>query len=257
MKLLGLSILAPAVCQALSHFEWSFPSLPPSRTLDDVTFPVSLAKAQHTKQYFLAYQFTFGTQNSTQKTLGHMGYIGLQPQPDVEGRSRIRAVFSSFASDTNSSHPNCHAGADTDSPEPPTGMSCAVVYEGHYPHAYNLAVRKKYPYCTGRVECHTWAGSVIDTVTKKAIEIGVWTLPHENYDGIEANTGFIQDFVGKPSCADMPRSEIYIKFPITSTPGAGHGLIQRPYQQQTKCKDQNHFKPTEIGGGWDIKWGWK
>ncbi|KID81996.1 hypothetical protein MGU_10686 [Metarhizium guizhouense ARSEF 977] len=257
MKLLGLSILAPAVCQALIQFDWSFPTLARNRTLNDVTFPLRVAKAQHTKQCFLAYRFAFGTENSPNRTLEHMGYIGLQPQPDVHSQARIRAVFSSFTSDTNSSHPNCHAGDDSDSPKPPTGMSCTVVYDGNYSHVYNLAIQKKYPHCTGRVECHTWAGYVINTVTKRTIEIGAWTLPHEKYDGIVANSGFIKEFVGIPLCADMPKNEMYIKFPITSTPCGGHRLISMPYQQEARCKDLDYFKPTQMIDGWDITWGWK
>lgn len=53
---------------------------------------------------------------------------------------------------------------------------------------------------------------------KRTIEIGAWTLPHEKYDAIVANSGFIKEFVGKPLCADMPKNEMYIKFPITRTP---------------------------------------
>lgn len=95
---------------------------------------------------------------------------------------------------------------------------------------------------------------------KRTIEIGAWTLPHEKYDGIVANSGFIQEFVGIPLCADMPKNGMYImyiKFLVTRTPRGGHGLIPMPYQQETRCKDLDHFKPTQMVDGWDITWGWK
>ncbi|KAG0230547.1 hypothetical protein BGW42_000902, partial [Actinomortierella wolfii] len=85
MKLSSALLLAasvPSLAFGLVGNDWKFQRAP-ADGLNDITFPFNLAKAPHTTGFYFAQQFNF---HNTKE----IGYTGLQPQEDKNGRAIIR-----------------------------------------------------------------------------------------------------------------------------------------------------------------------
>jgi len=237
-SILALSTaLAPSTVLALIGNSWEFASAP-STGLKDVTFPFNIAHAPHESGYYFAQQFNF---------LGvpDVGYTGLQPRPDSNGKSIVHAAFSSFQKGTTTGHPNCHDGADGGS-----GVSCAVDIEGDYSHTYNLVVETS--------GARTWKGTLVDTVTGSATVVGEWTLPSGAGNIKNGQLGFVEYYPwnGQPShtCDSLPKTEATFFYPTSKTSGASGGSIPKPYEYGD-CIGKAGYSATQVSSGWDIKVG--
>jgi len=172
----ALLLFAPSLALAapghLAGILWSFQKAP-KEGLDDVTFPFNMAKSPHHSGYYYCHQFGI-------KGISAVSYTGVQPRPnDAKGNSIVHGVFSTFQKGSNSSHPNCHDGADNG-----PGVSCSVEIIGNYDHTYNLEVK--------RLQGTTWRGTLIDAVTKTRTVIGEWTLPQEALKISNGYNGFLE-----------------------------------------------------------------
>ena len=151
-----LAGLAPlmSVAQGLVGVTWEFPN-DNSGGLQDVTFGFNMASADHESGYYFAQQFNF-------EGVKQVGYTGIQPREDKNGKSIVHSVFSSFIPGTSTSSSTCHGGADGG-----PGVSCAFEFEGDYSHTYNCVIEN--------VGGTTWRGTIVDTVTGTSHVIGEYT----------------------------------------------------------------------------------
>ncbi|KAF9382840.1 hypothetical protein CPB97_006912 [Podila verticillata] len=231
----ALALCAPSLAFALVGCDWKFNSAP-SGGLNDITFPFNIANAPHKTGYFFAQQFSF-------QGISDVGYIGLQPRPDSNGKSIIHAVFSSFQRGTTSIHPNCHEGADGG-----PGVSCAVDIIGDYSHTYNMVVEN----IQGTL---TWRGSLVDTATGASTTVGQWTLPAGAGKLINRQVGFVEYYPWNDGrshpCSTLPKTEVTFDNPTSKTAGASGGVVSTPYEYGD-CVGQVGFSTTKVTEGYDI-----
>jgi hypothetical protein len=193
--------------QALVGLEWSVTNTP-STGLTDITFPMTVVKADHISGYYFAQQFGFFGLGG----FSDIGYIGIQPRPNSNGKPTLHGTFSSFIKGTSTNDQNCSPGADGG-----VGVSCSFEWNGPYENTYNLEVK--------RTNERTWVGTAINTATNDRMHLGSWTLP-EGSKGIRGNqVGFIEWYPwngGEPPnhCAKLPFSEIIFGDPETTTSGS-------------------------------------
>nr|BAN17454.1 hypothetical protein [Epichloe festucae] len=199
-----LAALVPSPILALVGIDWSVTNVP-STGLTDITFPITIAEADHISGYYFAQQFNFvGTPD--------VGYTGLQPRPNKRGKPVIHAVFSSFIAGTSTKDPNCSPGADGG-----PGVSCSFEWNGIYGRTYNMEVKT-----TGG---RTWVGTAVDTVTGARIHVGSFTLP-KGTNGIKSKQGgFIEWYpwnASKPPnhCARLPYCKVIFGNPRTTHTGS-------------------------------------
>ncbi|KAE8331376.1 hypothetical protein BDV39DRAFT_201027 [Aspergillus sergii] len=196
--------------------------------------------AVHESGWYFAQDFQFiGTSG--------VGYIGLQPRPDVGSETFIHAVFSSFVNGSISQDANCHDGADGG-----PGVSCAVDLPGNYSNMYHLRVQN-----TGGT---TWNGTLIDTVTGVETHIGSYTLPTGSL-GIQGNqVGFVEWWPfnnGFPAtCDSLSQTSVVFGVPTTSTEGAGPGELENAYEVY-ECAGKQDFKSQRLSDGVEVKVGFK
>jgi hypothetical protein len=133
--------LLPTLAMGLVGITWSVTNVP-SSGLTDITFPFSIANSPHKTGYYFAQQFNFNGQSD-------VGYTGLQPRPDSNGKPVIHAAFSSFINGTTTTDSNCRPGADGG-----PGVSCSVEFSAPYKDAYQLVVRN--------TQGTKWDGAVVD-----------------------------------------------------------------------------------------------
>lgn len=230
----AIAALAPAACHALVGNSWSFENSADGG-LKDITFPMLLTNAPHETQFYFAQQFNFGG-------TGAMGYTGLQPNPDADGKAKIRGVFSSFTAGTTTTDPNCHEGADGG-----PGVSCGAIMNGTYSDKIIMVVEN--------MSGTTWKGTAVDTVTGGYIHIGSWTLPAGTTGLLSNQLGFVEDYIGEDGagCSAMPKTEVSFFNPTTTTAGAGIGVVQKPYEYGD-CTGKAGFVVTELEGasGWKV-----
>lgn len=173
----GMTVAASAPAEASVgggnvQVVWSMAGVP-ADGMNDVTFPMTVAPTtsrEHGTYYAELFNFTDST---------YVGYTGLQPRPDLDGKERIRGVFSSFMPGTVSDHPNCHSGADGG-----PGVSCGVDFDTVYGHTIDLKVERTAP--------QKWTGTAVDTVTGAAVEIGSWTVPAQGGIKGSRTSGFVE-----------------------------------------------------------------
>ncbi|KAJ5780728.1 hypothetical protein N7457_005888 [Penicillium paradoxum] len=220
---LALALLEPA--SALVGVGWSVENVP-EEGMKEITFPMNIANTTHVEGFYFANQFAFVNQDN-------VGYTGLQPQADKDGKSIVHAVFSSFNEGTTTSHENCHDGADGGA-----GVSCYVNIEGTYDHTYLLNIKN--------TADTTWVGTLVDSVTGAKNEIGSWTLS-SGAQGIQSSQlGFIEYFVGGvDECGDLPKTQIFFGNP--SSPGLS-GSMGEAYEYGD-CVGKSGFEThlTEDG----------
>ncbi|POR31419.1 Uncharacterized protein TPAR_08383 [Tolypocladium paradoxum] len=236
------ALLAPTACWALVGIKWKFEKKP-SGGLKDVTFRINMADAPHVSGFCFAQQFKF-------HGVSKVGYIGLQPREDNVGGSVVRGVFSSLQKGSNSSHPNCHNGADG-----ADGVSCAVDVNASYSPTYNLVVEN----ISGR----TWRGTLADPSSGQETVIGEWSLPSGARGIKSSQRGFVEYHLWNsnkkkpPSCGKLPKTQVMFGKPTTRTGGAGSGSVGDAYQHGD-CKGKVAFKTSRIshtGGGAKVNVG--
>ncbi|KAG0302855.1 hypothetical protein BGZ98_007176 [Dissophora globulifera] len=232
-----LTSCVPLLAFALVENRWKFDQAP-SSGLSDVTFPFNIANAPHKRGFYFAQVFYF-------KNVTKGAYTGLQPRPDSNGNSIVRAVFSSFQGGTITNHPNCHYGADNG-----PGASCTLEINGDYSHTYNLAVEN--------TNGTTWRGTLVDTVTGTSTVVGEWTLPQGAGKIINGNVGFVEYFIwnGQPShtCDSLPFTEATFYHPTSKTPGTSGGKVTYVHENGD-CTGKAQYSLTEVPGGYDVKIG--
>lgn len=236
----AIAALAPTACHALVGNSWTFENSPDGG-LKDITFPMQLTNAPHETQFYFAQQFNFGG-------TGAMGYTGLQPNPDVDAeKTDLRGVFSSFTAGTTTTDPNCHEGADGG-----PGVSCGAFMNGNYSNKMIMVVEN--------VSGTTWKGTAVDTVTGGRKHIGSWTLPAGTTGLLSSQMGFVEDYRGRNGgdCSTMQKTEVTFFNPTTTTPGAGAGALQKPYEYGD-CEGKAGVVVTQIEGetGYKVAVGFK
>ena len=213
---------------------WSIPNVP-SSGLTNITFPITVNPATaHQDGIYFAQQYDF------QHNVG--GYTGLQPRANSGGSERLHGVFSVFGDGATTSDPNCHSGADSGS-----GVSCAVDFNGVYGHQYNLLV--------ARTGTDTWTGTAKDTVTGVSTHIGTYTVPSGSGNLQGSQGGFVEYYLGVPSCATMPRSDVVFGGPTTTDAGGLTGTSTANYEY-SDCVGQSNYQATQVGNGTHVTRGW-
>ncbi|THC97573.1 hypothetical protein EYZ11_002928 [Aspergillus tanneri] len=233
MKTIALLTTLPIIAQALVGIDWSVTNAP-SVGLKDISFPMNIANAPHEEGYYFAQQFGF-------HGVSDVGYTGLQPRPDSNGRSIIHAVFSSFIDGTTTTDSNCHDGADGGS-----GVSCSIEIPAPYGHAYNLVVKNTLG--------TTWTGTLVDASNKESYHIGTYSLPAGTGGIKDKQVGFIEYYPwnGQPShtCGSLPWTDVAFGNPTTTAQGVS-AKVGKPYEYGD-CVGKVNFKVQEINGWYDA-----
>ncbi|KAH7235299.1 hypothetical protein BKA59DRAFT_495909 [Fusarium tricinctum] len=211
----------------------------PSTGLNDITFPMRMQGTPRASGHYFAQQFGF-------KGINDIGYTGLQPRPDKDGKQVIHAVFSSFQKGTTSQHKNCYSGADGG-----PGVSCAIDIFGDYSHLYHLTVRN--------IGGTTWRGTLTDTVTGKSNVIGEYKLPSSARKLKNGEAGFFEyyewnDGTSNHNCKTQPLSRVFIGNPTSKTPGASGSAITKVYEEG-ECVKKLGLKATKTAKGYQIQAG--
>ncbi|GLI74641.1 hypothetical protein PoHVEF18_002885 [Penicillium ochrochloron] len=220
--------------EALVGLSWSVSGVP-STGLTDITFPIAMPNAKHNSGYYYAQQFSFNGQSD-------VGYTGLQPRPDSNGKSIVHAVFSSFISGTTTSDSNCTPGADGG-----PGVSCAIEVAATYDHGYLLKIQN--------TKGTTWTGTLVDSVTGTETHVGSYTLPSGSGGIKGSQVGFVEYYPwnsGTHSCRGLPKTSVTFGAPTTSS--GNSGSLGKPYEYGD-CVGQVDFSTTQSGTGYEVNVG--
>ncbi|PGH16676.1 hypothetical protein AJ79_01548 [Helicocarpus griseus UAMH5409] len=230
-----LPLLFPSLSAAMTSFSWSFSDAPKDGSRN-VTFPITVLSAAHNKQWYFAQQYGFVN--------GGMGYCGVQPQEDKNGRSQMRGVFSSFTEGTTTDDENCSDGADGG-----PGVSCGFVFDHDYSHTLDIVVSSE-----GNDK---WVGTAVNTKTGKHVHIGSWTMPSGsgNID-LGGQAGFVERYLynDEDKCDEIPRIEVHFHLPQA---GNAKNSSISSMKEYDFCKGKKNWDATEDanGDGWTISMG--
>lgn len=209
---------------------WSIPGAP-SSGLTNITFPITVNEATaHNDGLYFAQQYSF-QHNAA-------GYIGLQPRPNADGSERLHGTFSVWASGASSTDPNCNGGADG-SP----GESCAVEFNAVYGHQYAVKV--------ARTGTDTWTGTATDTVTGVSTHIGTYTVPTGSGNLQAGQGGFVEWYLGAPSCSTMARADGVFGGPTTTDAGGKSGTTKANYEYGA-CGGEANYQAHVDGTGTHV-----
>jgi hypothetical protein len=193
------------VAKALVGSGWTVTNVP-STGLSDITFPITIVEADHISGYFFAQQYQFMNSDS------YIGYTGLQPRPNQNGKSVLHGVFSSFIAGSTTTDKNCAAGADGG-----PGVSCSVEWNGVYGRTYDLEVKRN--------GSSLWVSTAVDPLTGARTHIGSYTVP-AGAGGIGGTqVGFVEWYPwnnGEPPnhCARLPYQKTRFGHPRTTHTGS-------------------------------------
>ncbi|KAJ7773842.1 hypothetical protein B0H16DRAFT_1763325 [Mycena metata] len=240
--LLDSTVILARASGILACTAWEITNVP-TAGMTDITFSMTIAEADHISGYYFAQEFTF--HNLSSENFGHLGYIGLQPRPDEEGRPRLHAAFSSFVPGTiSSTNANCIPSADGG-----PGSSCWWDFDAVYGRTYELEVQKN---------LGIWIGTVVDTVTGERIQIGSWILPQEAEGIMGGNLGFVEWYPWngvepENHCAKLPYQRTIFGAPKTSSPGAVGTQGLGYFNPANDCEGQIAFSTQmDISGGVEM-----
>ncbi|MFC0041853.1 RICIN domain-containing protein [Actinomadura rayongensis] len=206
---------------------WSIPGTP-AQGLTNITFPIAANPATDPRGgTFFAQQYNF--QHNV------MGYIGLQPRADKNGKQRLDAHFSLFGDGASTTDANCHPGADNGG-----GVTCATEFDAVYGHTYDLTVT--------RTATDTWTGTATDTVTGAKTHIGTYKVPAGSGTLTGGQAGFVEYFAGVPSCAEMPRADVTFGGP-TSTDAGGLTGTTKAGKEYSDCVGKGDYRAVQVGNG--------
>lgn len=235
-------LLAPAAAGAAEEsqpfggnvsYSWEIPDAPASG-MTSLTMPMRIhTDSDHVDGSYVATQYSFTGQDD-------IGYMGLQPRKDEDGRARLHGVFSSFIAGTTSTSSTCTEGADGGE-----GVSCAVDFDAVYGRTYDLEVR--------RTAANTWSGSVIDSVTGKRHLIGEYTLPAGSGKLENSQAGFVENYWNySGTCEGIQRIDATVGRPST---GRLTGRADAP-KEYGACLDQANYSSSVHDGVVRISRGW-
>ncbi|MEV6520314.1 RICIN domain-containing protein [Longispora sp. NPDC051575] len=218
-----------------AYLNWSIPNVP-SGGLSNITFPMTVnPDTVHDHGTYFAQQFAFTNASD-------VAYVGLQPRPNVNGRERLHTAFSTFQAGASTNDPLCHTGADGG-----PGVSCAADFDGVYGHLYHLTAAKS--------GADTWVGTAKDTVTGVTTHIGSWTLPSNNGKITGSEGGFLEYYLGFPTCSTLPRTDVYYGGP-TSTDLPGVVGTVHAEGESDDCRGQANYQAVAQGNGLHVTRGW-
>ena len=235
--LTAAAVLPPTIATFNAYLLWDVPK----GDVKNLTFPMNIANAPHDWGYNFAQQYQFSGQDFDESNR-----IDLQPCPDASsGKSMIQATFSTFTPGS-STDDKVHCTSEADSSP---GVRCSVEFEGTYDHTYNLTVRN--------TQDTTWIGTVVDTVTKREIHIGSYTLPAGTGNTLKFGSGYVSYWTWPPvPCNNLPYMSVVFGVPTTD---AGVATLQDPWEMGT-CEHHANFKFTrtlddglEISAGFSSK----
>lgn len=232
----GLLMVTPALAYAdvgggNVSVSWEMPGTP-SSGLTNITYPITVNSATaHQSGIYFAQQFGF-------TNAPDVGYTGLQPRENSGGAERLSARFSSFVAGTTTSDPLCHEGADGG-----PGVTCAVDFDAVYGHRYDIKVER-----TGG---DTWTGTAKDTVSGKETHLGAWTLPTDSGNLRGSQGGFVEYYLGIPSCAEMPRTDVVFGGPKSTDAGGLNGTA-RANHEYSDCIGESNYQAENDGSGSHI-----
>lgn len=214
---------------------WSIPNVP-ATGITNITFPITVGTATvRADGTYFAQQFIF-------TNAPDVGYTGLQPRPDSNGHQMLHAAFSSFNAGTTSTDPNCRGGADGGA-----GESCSADFAGVYGDTYDLTVT--------RTGADTWTGTATDAVTGVANHVGTYTLPTGSGDLKGWQVGFVEYYLGSPSCSQLPRIDVVFGGPSTTDAGGLTGTSSAEHEY-SQCIGQADYAAAPVGSGTHITRGW-
>lgn len=220
---------------------WSMPDAP-EVGLTNLTFPITVnAATERVEGVYFAQQYEFTNvpvSSSSNPTFPSVGYTGLQPRADVNGRQRLHAAFSSFVSGTTSNDPNCSDGADGG-----PGVSCASDFDGVYGHQYAITVEQ-----TG---ADTWSGVARDTVTGVESHIGTYTLPSGSGRLKNSEVAFVEYYLTVASCDKAWPVDVVFGAPSTTDAGSLTGSVQ-PGEEYSSGNCRGRYTATAEGGGTHV-----
>ncbi|KAJ5455308.1 hypothetical protein N7475_010429 [Penicillium sp. IBT 31633x] len=225
---IALALLQPA--SALVGISWSVENVEDAG-LKEISFPMNIANATKKEGFYFAQQFNFVNQKD-------VGYTGLQPRSDSNGKTVLHAAFSSFNEGTTSDSENCSEGADGG-----PGVSCAVDINGDYAHTYELNVKN--------TADTTWTGTLVDTVSGEKTEIGHFTLPSGSGGIQSSQLGFIEYYLGTDACGDLPKTQVIFGNPIVPDHTASVGEAY----EYGDCVGQSAFETHATSDGTEAQCG--
>lgn len=227
----GITVASADVPGGNVLVSWSLPGVPDTG-VSNITFPMTVDPSTlHADGTYFADQFDFTNAED-------VGYMGLQPRPNVNGHERLHAAFSSFISGSSTSDPQCSNGADGG-----PGVSCASDLDAVYGDTYALTVSRSGP--------DTWTGTVTDTVTGIVTHIGTYTLPAGSGNLAGSQAGFVEDYLGVPNCSQTPHIDVTFGGPTSTDAGGLQGTQQAEYEYNG-CVGQANYRGTSVGNGTHI-----
>ncbi|HVK21259.1 MAG TPA: RICIN domain-containing protein [Actinokineospora sp.] len=232
----SLVVTAPAGAVGGNVAEsWSIPNVP-STGLTNITFPMTVnPETAHITGTYFAQQYRF-------KNAANVGYIGLQPLENRDGRERLHATFSTFQGGSSTTDSGfCKPGADGG-----PGVSCKSEFDAVYGHIYALTI--------ARTGADTWTGTATDTVTGVANHIGTYKMPAGSGNLSGYQIGFVEYYRQWPTCSQLPRTDVFFGGP-TSTDGNLTGTSRAGYEY-SQCIGQANYKAVNVGNGVHITRGW-
>ncbi|KAJ7899776.1 hypothetical protein B0H13DRAFT_1622602 [Mycena leptocephala] len=229
---LATLVSALGMANGLSQSEWSMTNVP-SAGRTDITFPITILKADHISGYYFAQMYAFVNSGRA--------YIGIQPRPDASGRAVLHGTVSNFIAGSTPAHSNCHTGADGGD-----RVSCAVEWNGDYSHTYDFEVKRDAD------DPLVWVGMAIDTVTGLRTHIGSYKLP-AGAGGIQHNElGFVEwypwnGYEPPNHCAKLPYQKTLFGNPRTTHEGSVG--TQSLFYETGDCIGKVDFQTAKVTGG--------
>ncbi|KAJ7433704.1 hypothetical protein B0H11DRAFT_2374890 [Mycena galericulata] len=234
----GSLISLLSVATALLQSSWSATNVP-ATGLTDITFPITIVEADHISGYYFVQQYAFIGSS--------IGYTGIQPRPDIDGKAVLHGVFSSFVNGSTTTDSNCNAGADGG-----PGVSCSFEWDGVYGRTYNFEVKRG----AGQL----WVGTAIDTVTRERIHIGSYTVPAGAGGIANGQAGFVEwypwnSFEPQNHCVHLPYQQTVFGNPLTSN--AGSVCTQSEFFETGDCIGEVAFHTEKVTGGVENNCGFR
>lgn len=229
-SLLAASLPKGKVWAGTLYFSWGSPvqlegnAVP--KGVNDLAFPFVLEPETLRKTgFFISRQYYFTGSDKA-------GYLGLQTLEDVNGKHRMRAIFSSFDPAATTTDKNCRGGADGGG-----GVSCSFEFDANYGARYDIKIHKK--------DTNLWSGDLIEVKTGKTIHLGSYKFPDNTAKLQLLGRGFLEYYGGKPQwtlnkCSELQK--IKAKVGPAYSEDAG-GVVspmlsiteQQPYNNEPLC----------------------
>ncbi|RQU48880.1 hypothetical protein DF143_37505 [Burkholderia cenocepacia] len=222
----------------ITNFTGSVPQKPKDG-FKNMTHPISVVSGPlEEKLYYAQYQ-NFNTPTSDNE--GY--YYGIQPK----GGGIAQVLFSYFGKGARSiDTAHCSSGADGGN-----GVSCNTV---RIPFALGVIYNFDIVLASETSSENLWEGYVTDTSSNVKTKVGAWTTPKTIGYLSGSSIGFIENYVGIKSCAEIPATSAYFG-PGTSRIAdsvIARGAINAPYKVGVCAGKVSFSSQTHDGGGRTI-----